>query len=216
MNLSNLSLNLRISPLPMVNIVSSSSFSPYNWDKETGASLSTYSIIENGTLGRFLTSNLTTTLTFTSKESKEKINELNDKVGENWNADYNYFLLYPERIVNFEIPWKFNLSHVYSITANRNKTISNPENFRQVQTISANGDVSFTKRWKIIGSVNYDVETVKVTYTTLTLSRDMHCWALSFNWIPIGGNKSFLFSLRSTSNMFKDAKLDLRRPPVFF
>lgn len=216
MNLSNLSLNLRISPLPMVNIVSSSSFSPYSWDKETGASLSTYSITENGTIGRFLTSNLTTTLTFTSKESKEKINELNDKVGENWNADYNYFLLYPERIVNFEIPWKFNLSHVYSITANRNKTISNPENFRQVQTISANGDVSFTKRWKIIGSVNYDVETVKVTYTTLTLSRDMHCWALSFNWIPIGGNKSFLFSLRSTSNMFKDAKLDLRRPPVFF
>ena len=216
MNLSNLSLNLRISPLPMINIVSSSSFSPYNWNKETGASLSSYSITENGALGRFISSNLTTTLTFTSKESKEKINELNDKVGENWNADYNYFLLFPERIVNFEIPWKFNISHVYSITANQDKKPTNPDNFRQVQTISANGDVSFTKRWKIIGSVNYDVETVKVTYTTLTLSRDMHCWALSFNWIPIGGNKSFLFSLRSTSNMFKDAKLDLRRPPVFF
>ena len=216
MNLSNLSLNLRISPLPMINIVSSSSFSPYNWNKETGASLSSYSITENGALGRFISSNLTTTLTFTSKESKEKINELNDKVGENWNADYNYFLLFPERIVNFEIPWKFNISHVYSITANQDRKPTNPDNFRQVQTISANGDVSFTKRWKIIGSVNYDVETVKVTYTTLTLSRDMHCWALSFNWIPIGGNKSFLFSLRSTSNMFKDAKLDLRRPPVFF
>ena len=29
-------------------------------------------------------------------------------------------------------------------------------------------------------------------------------------------NQSFLFSLRSTSNMFKDAKLDLRKPPLFF
>ena len=216
MNLSNLSLNLRISPIPMINIVSSSNFSAYSWDQETGKSLSTFSIRENGTLGRFLSSNLTTTFTLTSKESKEKMNELNDKLGENWNADYNYFLLFPERIVNFDIPWKFNISHVYSITANQDKKISNPDNYRQVQTISVNGDVSFTKRWKIIGSVNYDVETVKVTYTTLTLTRDMHCWALSFNWIPIGGNKSFLFSLRSTSNMFKDAKLDLRKPPIFF
>lgn len=216
MNLSNLSLSLRVSPFPFLNFVLSSAFSPYSWDAETGKSKSTYAYSHNQNLGRFINSNLTTTLTFTSKESKEKISELNDKIGENWNADYNYFMLFPERIVNFDIPWKFNLSHVYSITANQNITTTNPDKIRQVQTIAANGDLSFTKRWKIIGSVNYDVETVKVTYTTLSLSRDMHCWALSFNWIPIGGNKSFLFSFRSTSNMFKDAKIDFRKPPAFF
>jgi hypothetical protein len=216
MNLSNLSLSLRVSPFPFLNFVLSSSFSPYAWDAETGKSKSIYAYSDNQKLGRFINSNLTTSLTITSKQSKEKINELNNKIGENWNADYNYFMLFPERVVNFEIPWKLNLSHVYSITANQNISTSNPDKIRQVQTIAANGDLSFTKRWKIIGSVNYDVETVKVTYTTLALSRDMHCWALSFNWIPIGGNKSFLFSLRSTSNMFKDARIDFRKPPAFF
>jgi len=67
-----------------------------------------------------------------------------------------------------------------------------------------------------MGNINYDVKTTKISYSTLALSRDMHCWALSFNWIPIGVNKSFLFSIRSTSNMFKDAKLDFRKPPIFF
>jgi lipopolysaccharide assembly outer membrane protein LptD (OstA) len=119
-------------------------------------------------------------------------------------------------VVNFEIPWKITFTHIYSINANTTKTASNSNNFRQVQTISTNGDLSFTKRWKIIGTVNFDVQTVKITYTTLTLTRDMHCWNLSFNWIPIGQNQSFLFSLRSTSSMFKDAKFDLRKPPLFF
>jgi len=216
MNLSNLSVNLRISPFPSLNFVSSSSFSPYDWEKNTGKSLSSYALTSGNNLGRFLNTNFTTNFTFTSKESKEKLNVLNDKIGENWNADYNYFLLYPERAINFDIPWKFSVSHVYSITTNQNISLSSPNKTNQIQTIQANGDVSFTKRWKIMGSVNYDVKTAKVTYTTLNLSRDMHCWALSFNWIPIGGNKSFLFSLRSTSNMFKDAKLDLRKPPDFF
>lgn len=215
MKFSDVNLNLRISPIQSLNFVATSNFSPYDWSETSGKSINKYAF-SSGKIGRFISSNLTTTFTITSKESKKKLNNLLLKDGANWNADYNYFSLFPERIIDFEIPWKINLSHVYSITANTSKTISDSQDYNSIQTIATNGDLSFTKRWKIIGSVNFDVKTAKVTYTTLTLTRDMHCWNLSFNWIPIGGNKSFLFSLRSTSNMFKDAKLDLRKPPLFF
>ena len=216
MNLSDMNLNLRISPIPNINFVASSNLSPYDWSETTGQTIGKYAINSTGKIGRLTSSNLTTTFTLTSKESQKKLDELSLKDGINWNADYRYFSLYPERIVNFDIPWKVNFSHIYSITANTSKNTTNSKDFNSIQTISTNGDLTFTKRWKIIGTVNFDVKTVKVTYTTLTLTRDMHCWNLSFNWIPIGGNQSFLFSLRSTSNMFKDAKLDLRKPPLFF
>lgn len=216
MKLSDISMNLRVSPFPSINFVATSNLSPYAWIKSTGEEIAKYAITSSGSLGRLISTNLTTSYTITSKESKKKLDDISKTNGLNWNSDYAYFTLYPERIVNFDIPWKFNFSHVYSITANMNKVSADDKDFKQIQTLSGNGDISFTKRWKISGTVNFDVQTTRITYTTLTLNRDMHCWALSFNWIPIGGNQSFLFSLRSTASMFKDAKLDLRKPPIFF
>ncbi len=214
MQLSNIGINLSVNPTKTINFVASSSFSPYEWNS-SGASTGTYALSSKGKIGRIISSNLSTTFTFTSKESKDKLKDAAKTVGSDWNTDYNYFALYPERVINFDIPWKINFTHVYSINANTNRTPNNPENYTKIQTLSSNGDLSFTKRWKIAGTVNFDIKTLKIGYTTLALTRNMHCWNLSFNWIPIGTAQSFVFSLRSTSSMFKDLKLDLRNPPSF-
>lgn len=214
MNLSDFSLNLRISPIEWLNFVATSTFSPYDWIDSTGKTLSTYAL-SNDRIGRFTRNDFTTTLTLTSKESRDRMNDNEDLLSRNWNADFNYYNLHPEFLIDFEIPWKVSLSHVYSIYANINKTTDNNENYTQLQTLVLNGDVSFTKRWKLGAIINLDLQETNVTNTRLTLSRNMHCWALSFNWTPIGGNKSFLLSIRNTSSIFQDAKFDIRKPPVF-
>jgi hypothetical protein len=215
MKLSDLQLNLRINPMEWLNIVASSSFSPYGWTDSTGATVSTYAKDLNGRLGRFVQTNLTTTLTLTSKESRNKLNQTKDLISENWNADLNYFALHPEFMLDFNIPWKVSLSHVYSINANQFKTVENNSDYLQIQTLAAQGDLSFTKRWKLSSYLIFDPKNVSITNARFTLSRNMHCWALSFNYTPIGGNKSFLLSIRNTSSMFQDAKIDIRKPPVF-
>lgn len=215
MNLSDLSLNLRISPVEWVNFVANSVFSPYAWADSSGATVSQYAVNSNQGLGRFLRNNFTTTFTLTSKESRKVLNETQDQITKNWNADYNYYALHPEYLLNFNIPWKVSFSHVYSIDFNTNRTIENSGKFNQLQTLVANGDLSFTKRWKLSTNVNFDLKDLQITNARFNLSRDMHCWALSFFWTPIGGNKSFLFSLRNTSSLFQDAKIDVRKPPVF-
>jgi hypothetical protein len=93
--------------------------------------------------------------------------------------------------------------------------LSSPQNFNQVQTLVTNGDISFTQRWKLSANINYDFESIKISNARFTLARNMHCWALSFYWTPIGGNKSFLLSIRNTSTLFQDAKIEIRKPPVF-
>ena len=82
------------------------------------------------------------------------MNDNEDLLSRNWNADFNYYNLHPEFLIDFEIPWKVSLSHVYSIYANINKTTDNNENYTQLQTLVLNGDVSFTKRWKLGAIIN--------------------------------------------------------------
>ena len=215
MKLSNISLNLRISPIQWFNITATSVFSPYGWVDSTNATIKDYAISSRGKLGRTLSNTVAFTLTLTSKESYEKIQENKTVVQENWQADYDYFYLHPERIVDFDIPWKVNFSYNLSMNRNVNKTIYNRNEFNEVQTVVVDGDLSFTKRWKLAATLNMDLKTLKFTNTTFTLNRDMHCWALSFRWTPVGFNKSFLLTIRNTSSLFKDAKLDFRKPPAF-
>ena len=130
-------------------------------------------------------------------------------------AHPHYYALHPEQLILFDIPWKLNLSHVLGVTANTNKSTSSPDEYNIIHTVVARGDVSFTKRWKIAANINFDLKEFDITNAFFTLSRDMHCWALSFYWTPIGTNQSFLLSIKNKSTILSDAKLEFRKPPAF-
>jgi hypothetical protein len=218
---SDISFSMRTSPFEFINIVANANLSPYSWNDSTGATTSqakdyawnTRSGIQR--LGRFTRFDVTTSITFTSKEGRERLENAVDNIGENWNADYNYFYLHPEQFLDFEIPWKVSLSHVFTLNANQNINELNSNRFTQIQTLMFQGDVSITKRWKLSTRTNFDLKEFDITNSRISLNRDMHCWALSFDWTPIGTNKSFVFSLRSTSALLQDIPLNLRRPPNF-
>jgi hypothetical protein len=196
--------------------VSGTTFSPYGWNTQTGQTTGVYAIQNGQSLGRFLNTSFTTTLLIAPKKDRKKVKEKGTEINDaEWNSAFNYFALHPERAVYFDIPWKMSVSHVYTINANQNISTFSPDAYLMVQTLSMNGDISFTKRWNLSGNLNVNVETGKVTNMALTLNRNLHCWALSFFWIPIGGNKSFMLSIRNTSSIFRDAKFDIRRPPAF-
>lgn len=219
MKLSNIGIDLRISPVDFFNFVASGSFSPYAWDDSTGRSLKDFALQTNGNLGRFINVSFNSSFTIAPKKSREKIQENKQVFNNNWNADFQQYALHPETFVDFEIPWKFTLGHTYGVSANQNKNYLTQEGSRgylQTHTLSLNGDISFTKRWKVVGDLYFDLKTKQVVNTRFNFTRNMHCWNLAFYWTPIGGNKSFLFSIASTSNLFKDAKLDLRKPPELF
>ena len=215
MKLSNISLNMRVSPKDWLNFVTNGSFSPYAWDTISGQTFSSYAIANNQNLGRFLHVNFSTTLLLAPKKSRQKISNEKNQRNDVWNSDFNYFALHPEEMIFFDIPWKMTLSHIYTIQANQNISSSNPERINFVQSLSIRGDVSFTKRWNLSGNINLNLVDNTVTNANFSLNRNMHCWALSFYWTPIGGNKSFLLSIRNTSSIFRDAKIEFRKPPSF-
>ena len=215
MQLSNIAMNLRISPASWINFVSNATFSPYTWDTISGKTTGAYASAKGQGIGRILNTSLTTSITLAPKSSRAKIAESGEQRNTNWDSDFNYFALHPEQAIYFDIPWKISFSHVYTLNANQAISNLSKEKFFQTQTLVMNGDVSFTKKWNISGNLNINVNSLKLTNAFISLNRNLHCWALSFYYVPIGGNRSFLLSIRNTSFIFKDAKIEFRKPPGF-
>lgn len=191
--------------------MSSGAISPYAWN-ENGITYNQFAMNNNQGIGRFTRANISTTYTFTTRESQDKINANREVMGDFWGADYQYFAMNPHEIIDFDIPWKINFTHTYFI----NLAPHDPDRkYTQNQNIMISGDVSFTQRWKLGLNASYDLKIGNLTQTQLTLTRDMHCWQLSFYWTPVGGQQSFLVRFNATSNLFQSAKLELRKPPEF-
>jgi hypothetical protein len=215
MKLSHITSNLRISPANFINFVASSSFSPYNFNDSTNADINEYLWKSDKKLARMTRLSLNTSFVITSAKSRNKIEQNNTNINENWNADFQYYALHPDQWIDFEIPWKFTIGHIFDINRNQ-KPLVDQRQFNQTQTISLNGDISITKRWKVLVDSYYDVKTQKMINTRLTFTRNLHCWNLAFFWTPIGNNQSFLFRINANSSLFQDAKIEIKKPPTLF
>ena len=65
MNLSDLSLNLRISPFKWLNFVANGTYSLYGWNDSSGKSIQSFAWESGQGIGRLLNAGLNTTLTLT-------------------------------------------------------------------------------------------------------------------------------------------------------
>ncbi|PKR81017.1 hypothetical protein CW751_07575 [Brumimicrobium salinarum] len=210
MQFSDINLRLRFTPLKGLSVVSSASITPYAWN-ENGLAYDQYAWKNNQGLGRLTKANISTTYTFTKAESRDKIKRNQELMGDHWGADYQYYRLHPQEVIDFDIPWKINLTHTYFVQLNNSAS----ERYKQTQNLVLSGDVSFTERWKVALNSSYDLKEMNLTQTRISLTRDMHCWQLSFFWTPVGGQQSFLVRFNATSALFQSAKLELRKPPEF-
>lgn len=115
-----------------------------------------------------------------------------------------------DQFVDFNVPWSLNVN--YSLNLNRRWNNQLGEDEDQItQSILFNGDVSLFKRWKIGFDSGYDFVAKELTPTTLNLYWDLHCWELTFNWIPFGFRQSFSLQVNVKSALLSDLKLQARR-----
>jgi hypothetical protein len=112
----------------------------------------------------------------------------------------------PDQYVDFEIPWSLNVSY------NLNYSKQGFDASQVAQTLSFNGDLSLTPKWKFTFSSGYDFESKGIINTTnIGIVRDLHCWDMTFNWTPFGTWQSYSFDLKVRSSILQDLKLSRRR-----
>ena len=119
--------------------------------------------------------------------------------------------------VKFEMPWNFRFD--YSLRYGRSgeyrpqdATVGDMVQHKLSfsHNVGFSGDVSLTKKWRISFSAAYDITEDLITYTSLSISRDLHCWNMSASIVPIGLYTSYSFTIRVNSSLLQDLKYEQR------
>lgn len=106
---------------------------------------------------------------------------------------------------NFSIPW--NLYFGYTLYYLKSEDYI-PEKYTNttIQTLSVSGEINLSKKWKISASSGYDFKNKELSYTSIDIYRDLHCWEMRFNWIPIGPRTSWNFTVNVKAAVLQDLK----------
>ncbi|MBR4838760.1 MAG: LPS-assembly protein LptD [Bacteroidales bacterium] len=118
----------------------------------------------------------------------------------------------PNGYIDWSTSWSLSLS--YNLRISNTPTYINYilNDYRTtVQTISISGDVSLSPKWKVSAQTGWDFETKKISYTSLTIYRDLHCWEMRFNVIPYGTYKSWNFQINVKAAALQDLKLTKKK-----
>lgn len=98
---------------------------------------------------------------------------------------------------DFSIPWSLNVNYTFNY--------SNPTGKANImQTINASASVNLTQKWGVSFSAGYDFSMHQITPGTVQITRDLHCWQMSFSWVPVGFRQSWSFTIQAKSSMLAD------------
>lgn len=176
-------------------------FDPYAYNNETNRRTINFTFNENGKLTRFTHGDISLSSNFESSSLIKKTTTQTDlKTGteKQTNTPNN-------EQKQEQLPW--NLMIAYNISFDRNFS----SKFTKVQTLVFNAGINITKFWKVNVNSGFDFTSNKLSYTSVSIYRDMHCWEARIQWVPIGFNKSYSITINLKSSMFSDIKIPRQR-----
>ncbi len=170
-----------------------------------------------GSIGRVQSIGWSFGYSFRSKEGQRAANDINSLPPEYFNSWSDpYGELNPAmrrqwmagQYYDFSIPWNFgfNYSFNYSAQLVNNGTTGYRKNISQ--TINVNGSIKLTPKTMITATSGFDFTTRKMSMTSISITRDLHCWQMSFTWIPFGAHKSWAFNIGVKAASLADLKFD--------
>jgi hypothetical protein len=104
----------------------------------------------------------------------------------------------------FDMPWAMNIS--YNLNYSKPGLKSNV-----TQAFAVNGNVTVTKAMSFTYISGYDFKAKTITMTSIGVHRDLHCWEMNLNWIPVGTMKGWNFTIRAKASVLGDLKYERRK-----
>jgi len=171
----------------------------FAWNERTGI----------GRLGRITSANLSFGMNFNSK----KKNQGKDNEGDNKNPsgppqEENELLppIYND-YMDFSMPWDFGFDYSLNYTG----ASSSYPNGKVTQTLGLRGNLTITEKWKLSANTNFDIQAGEFSFTTFNVTRDLHCFGMTFNFVPFGYRKSYSFTISAKSSMLADLKINKQK-----
>jgi len=148
---------------------------------------------------------LTYSLTSDKSKKKKTTTKGTEQERKDINDNYDYY-------IDFDIPWKFSLAYKFTYQKVPEKFIGDIRRVGSItQTLGFNGELNITPKWKITMTSGWDFTNGQLSFTSIDLYRDLHCWEMRFGWIPKWAQQSLNFSINVKASVLQDLKLDKKK-----
>ena len=203
--LANINVDGRTTLFKFVNLIGGMTFNPYSRRDEDRTLLKNeFEFAESGKLARLIDANLAANFSLSPETFKKKKTETTeDKENEE------------EEINPFEILWNASFTYNLNVRNFVNRSSQN-DTTTYIQTAGVSGSVTFTKNWKVGFNVNYDVTNKQLSYTSLDIYRDLHCWEMRLGWIPFGPRQSYNFQINVKASVLQELRYKKQSQPNEF
>ena len=127
-------------------------------------------------------------------------------------AELNEILKNESDYIDWTIPWSLSIN--YNLRYSNNilyRDFTRSDSRKVVQTLGFSGDINITPKWKLSAQSGWDFENKGLSYTSVNIYRDLHCWEMRFSWVPIGPRKSWNFTLNVKATVLQDLKLTKKK-----
>ena len=110
---------------------------------------------------------------------------------------------------DFSVPWNLSVHYTLSYVSAYDAALYNIKR-DLTHSVSLSGNFSLTEAWKFSFSTGYDFTNKGMSYTSIDIYRDLHCWEMRFNWVPFGYYKSWNFVINIKAGSLRDVKYEKR------
>jgi lipopolysaccharide assembly outer membrane protein LptD (OstA) len=196
LNWNPLSIALRTNVLPGFTINASATLDPYYINPSNGRRINDFQYNRTGDVGNWTRANLAFSYNIQPKKGKEKQEEKSNEL-----SDAN---MYYTDFVDFDIPWSLRINYNVRYT---NTVVT--ESVSQI--IDLSGETNITRNWRVGFKSGYDLTNKQITYSSLDIYRNLHCWEFSLGVVPFGPRQSYNFQINVKSAILQDLKLNRRR-----
>jgi lipopolysaccharide assembly outer membrane protein LptD (OstA) len=124
---------------------------------------------------------------------------------------YNYNpVLMTGGYYDFSVPWNLSINYTFNYV---NTFVAREMELQHqtTQSISLSANVTLTKNWRIAATTGYDFVNHGMSYTTVDIYRDLHCWEMRFSWVPFGYYQSWFFQINIKADALRDVKYEKRQ-----
>lgn len=109
----------------------------------------------------------------------------------------------------FDVPWEVSGQLVYSFSK------PNPDLTQESLYAVLRGSFSLTPTTRVGVSGTVDVLTGAVLNPIVDVSKQIHCWYLTLNWVPVGINRGFFLRFGASASQLRDLVIPKQSTPLY-
>jgi len=213
MNFNPVNINFRTDIGQYLGISGNAVYNLYTYDQAARGRVNRFLLTEKGKFGDLTSFSLSLSTSFKG-EKKQKSSDagipdnvkqeqemVSGQITASPGQKKTYYSQYDIEDADFSIPWNFSMS------LNFLQSQPNPQTCTRTATMNASLSFNLTEKWQISTSGTYDFVNKKHFIPSVSVTRDLHCWLMSFSWFPMGTLKGFRFELKVKAPQLQDIKI---------